>query len=142
MTCDRERVAQVLEILLDNAVRYSPAGSEVAVTSKAENESVTVSVADHGPGMPADFDDGLFVGYKREATGAGNGFNRSASTGLGLPIARQIVEMHGGRIWFETTTGQGTSFHFSLPLALRPSRLLRAVARDAAEKATAGPVRA
>src|SRR6185437_4358253 len=108
VTCDRERVSQVLAILVGNAVKYSPEASEVAVTSAADGDSVTVSVKDHGPGMPADFDDGLFVGYKRPGAAAGNGLNRGASTGLGLPIARQIVEMHGGRIWFETTTGQGS----------------------------------
>ena len=56
-------------------------------------------------------------------------------------MARQIVEMHGGRLWFETTTGQGSEFHFSLPLTLRPSRELRSVARDP-EKAPADPIRA
>jgi signal transduction histidine kinase len=129
VTCDRERVSQVLAILVGNAVKYSPEASEVAVTSAADGDSVTVSVKDHGPGMPADFDDGLFVGYKRPGAGAGNGLNRGSSTGLGLPIARQIVEMHGGRIWFETATGQGSEFHFSLPLTLRPSRQPKAVAR-------------
>jgi len=129
VTCDRERVSQVLAILVGNAVKYSPEASEVAVTSAADGDSVTVSVKDHGPGMPADFDDGLFVGYKRPGAAAGNGLNRGASTGLGLPIARQIVEMHGGRIWFETATGQGSEFHFSLPLTLRPSRQPKAVAR-------------
>jgi len=141
ISCDRERVAEVLAILLANAVKYSPAGSEVALASKAEGDSVTVSVKDHGPGMPADFDDGLFVGYKRAASGAGNGLDRGAGTGLGLPMARQIVEMHGGRLWFETTTGQGSEFHFSLPLTLRPSRRLRAVSRDP-ESAPADPIHA
>ena len=140
VTCDRERVSQVLAILLGNAVKYSPAGSEVSVTSQSDGEAVTVTVKDHGPGMPADFDDGLFVGYRSQASGTGNGFNRGASTGLGLPIARQIVEMHGGRIWFETTTGQGSDFHFSLPLTLRPSRQLKAVVRTTEQ--TGEPVRA
>jgi signal transduction histidine kinase len=140
VTCDRDRVSQVLAILLGNAVKYSPAGSEVAVTSQLNGESVTVTVKDHGPGMPSDFDDGLFVGYRRQGSSTGNGVNRGAGTGLGLPIARQIVQMHGGRIWFETVTGQGSDFHFSLPLTLRPSRQLRAVARTTEQ--AVDPVRA
>ena len=141
ISCDRERVAEVLAILLGNALKYSPAGTEVAMASQADGDSVTISVKDSGPGMPADFDDGLFVGYKRPASGAGNGLDRGAGTGLGLPMARQIVEMHGGRLWFETTSGQGTEFHFSLPVTLRPSRELKAAPRDP-EKAPADPIHA
>ena len=79
--------------------------------------------------MPLDFDDGLFVGYQRQPSTPGEGTNRAGATGLGLPIARQIVEMHGGRIWFDSAVGQGSEFHFTLPIQLRPSTELQAVAR-------------
>jgi signal transduction histidine kinase len=122
---DPEKLSQVMTILVGNAIKYSPAGSEVAVTSEAGQDNVTVTVSDHGPGMPADFDDGLFVGYERHGSGRANGVN--GGTGLGLPIARQIVEMHGGRIWFDSAAARGSNFHFSLPLKVGRSREMKAV---------------
>ena len=127
--CDADKIAQVLAILLSNAVKYSPAGSEVVVSSELNARNVEVMVKDRGWGMPLDFDDGLFVGYQRQPSTSGEGTNRAGATGLGLPIARQIVEMHGGRIWFDSAVGQGSEFHFTLPIQLRPSTELQAVAR-------------
>jgi signal transduction histidine kinase len=72
-----------------------------------------VSVEDHGLGMPPDFDGQLFARYQWSAN---NPTTKVMGTGMGLPMARQIVEMHGGRIWFESTPGLGSSFHFSVPL--------------------------
>jgi signal transduction histidine kinase len=126
VSCDRDRITQVLEILLGNAIKYSPAQGEVAVSTEAQDDFVTVTVADQGPGMPDGFDQSLFFGYGRSSAGRVNG-DRTAGTGLGLPIARQIIEMHGGRIWFESSAGTGAKFHFTLPVKVRPSRELRAV---------------
>ncbi len=128
VSCDRDKVSQVLAILLSNAVKYSPAGTEVEVRSQATADSVEVTVQDHGPGMPPDFDDGLFVGYQRQPLNGANRMSRGGATGVGLPIARQIVEMHGGRIWFDSTVGQGTEFHFTLPLQVSPSAEPKAAA--------------
>lgn len=108
VTCDTDKLSQVLTILLNNATKYSPAGSEVVVTSQADGAFAEVRVRDHGPGMPADFHDGLSNGGVR--------------AGLGLPIARQIVEMHGGRLWFESTAGEGSVFHFTLPIQVTAAR--------------------
>ena len=113
VSCDEEKVSQVLTILLNNATKYSPAGREVSITSRASSDGVEMTVKDEGPGMPADL----------------NGQSGSG-TGLGLEIARQIAEMHGGRIWFESSPGRGTEFHFTLAVHVRPSRELRAVARN------------
>ncbi len=124
---DRDKISQLLSILVGNAMKYSPAGSELAVRSELESDHVTVTVKDRGPGMPADFDNGLFVGYRRNAVGSGNGVD--PGTGFGLPIARQIVEMHGGRIWFDSRPGEGSEFHFTVPLNVTPSRRMRAVVR-------------
>jgi signal transduction histidine kinase len=124
---DADKLVQLMSILIGNAVKYSPTGSEVQVSSESARDEVTVTVKDHGPGMPGDFENGLFVGY-RQKSGDGNGAH-AGGTGLGLPIARQIVEMHGGRIWFESAAGEGTAFHFTLPLRVRPSREMMAVAR-------------
>ena len=129
LSCDRDKLSQVLTILLGNASKYSPAGSEIAVTSKVDGEFVDVTVKDHGPGMPPDFDGGLFVGFQRRSVNADSRIDRVSGTGLGLPIARQIVEMHGGRIWFDSAVGRGTEFHFTLPFEVTPSRELKAVAQ-------------
>jgi signal transduction histidine kinase len=129
--CDTEMVSQLLSILLNNAMKYSPAGSEIVVTSSFDAGSVEVSVKDHGPGMPADFDSGLFAGNKGRAGNSANRVDRGVGAGLSLSIARQIVEMHGGRIWFDSSAAHGSVFHFTLPLQVRPSRGLRAVARTA-----------
>jgi two-component system, sensor histidine kinase and response regulator len=113
IAADGARLAQLLEILLDNAVRYSPSGKEIVVSGHAEPGQVVVSVKDLGAGMPPDFDDQLFARYQWSAN---NPTTKVMGTGLGLPLARQIVEMHGGRIWFESTLGVGSEFFFSVPL--------------------------
>ena len=128
VSADPEKLGQLLSILVGNALKYSPAGAEVTVRSELQGDHVTVSVEDKGPGMPSDFDNGLFVGYRRGGGAATNGTN-GAGTGLGLPIARQIVEMHGGRIWFDSKPGEGSKFHFTLPLKVKPSRQMSAAVR-------------
>jgi signal transduction histidine kinase len=130
VSCDIDKVSQVLTILLSNAAKYSPAGSSVAVASRTNAEYVEVTVKDQGVGMPPDFDDRLFVGYQQGSAGSSNGLHRSTSAGFGLPIARQIVEMHGGRIWFESAVGQGSEFHFTIPIQVRSSREMKALARN------------
>jgi PAS domain S-box-containing protein len=129
-SCDVEKVSQVLTTLLSNAIKYSPRGGEVRVRSTSDDYSVRVSFSDQGPGLPADFENGLFVGYQRHMQADGSS-SQSVSTGLGLPIARQIIEMHGGRMWYESTPGAGSQFHFTLPTEVRPSREVKAVDRNA-----------
>jgi PAS domain S-box-containing protein len=110
---DSARISQLLAVLLDNALKFSPLGGAIAVACHVEPGQVVVSVADHGLGMPPDFDGQLFARYQWSAN---NPTTKVMGTGLGLPMARQIVEMHGGRIWFESTPGLGSEFHFSVPL--------------------------
>lgn len=107
LECDHARVQQLLSILIDNAIRYSPSPSQVDITVLQRADEVEVAVIDRGPGMAAD--DGV-------AAAAGNG---ARGTGLGLPIARQIVRLHGGRIWFISKPGQGTQVRFTLPVGAR-----------------------
>ena len=113
IAADGARLAQLLAILLDNAIRYSPSGGDIVVSGHTEPGQVVVGVQDHGIGMPADFDDQLFARYQWSAK---NPTTKVMGTGLGLPMARQIVEMHGGRIWFESKPGSGSEFHFSVPM--------------------------
>lgn len=115
--CDEAKVTQVLDNLVGNALKFSH--GVVTISSASRNGSVEVSVKDSGPGMPPDFDSRLFIGR----------LNGSGGTGLGLPIARQIVEMHGGRIWFDSDPEHGTDFRFTLPTRLRPTAELGPVSR-------------
>jgi signal transduction histidine kinase len=115
---DPDRLERILTNLLSNALKYSPEGSEVTVTlSKGQDEIVT-TVTDRGHGIaPADMPR-LFGRYYR--TNAAR-LHREG-LGLGLYITRLLVEAHGGRIWVESTPGQGSAFHFTLPLGDTGSR--------------------
>jgi signal transduction histidine kinase len=128
VSCDSDKVSQLLMILLSNATKYSPAGAEVMVIGRMNNGSVEVTVKDQGPGMPADFDNSLFTGA--QGVNSNNHLNRGMGAGLGLQIARQIVEMHSGRIWFENSASRGAEFHFTLPMRVRRPQELRTVARS------------
>ncbi len=111
-------VEQVLINLLENAIKYSPAGSPVSLSARAEGASVVVEVADRGPGVPADLADRIFEKfYRLPREGAGGG------AGLGLAICRAIVEAHGGRIWADGRLGGGAAFRFSLPVEGSPPEL-------------------
>ena len=116
ITCDGDRVLQVVSNLLTNAVKYSPKGGEVKVTTRHDESMAWVSVQDHGLGIAPSFRDKLFERYERFSDTA---TDKIIGTGLGLPIARQIVEMHGGKMGVESVHGEGSTFSFSLPLVQR-----------------------
>jgi signal transduction histidine kinase len=111
---DPRKLQQVLNNLLDNAVKYSARGSTVEVSINTGEQEVTVSVRDQGPGIAEADLKKLFVPFYR--TGA-QGTGGEPSTGLGLAIVKRIVEGHGGRVWAESRVGEGSDFRFSLPLA-------------------------
>jgi PAS domain S-box-containing protein len=111
--CDPDRIAQVAANLLSNAIKYSPAGGEILVGSTARDGHVDVSIRDHGIGIAPDFIQRLFGRYERYEKMT----NKIIGTGLGLAITRQIIEMHGGKIWVDSAPGAGSDFHFTLPLA-------------------------
>jgi signal transduction histidine kinase len=114
--CDPDRIAQVIANLLSNAIKYSPEGGEIDVTSVARDGVVDVSVRDHGVGIAPDFVQRLFGRYERYEKTA----SKIIGTGLGLAITRQIIEMHGGKIWVDSEPGMGSDFHFTLPVAGKP----------------------
>lgn len=109
--CDHARIQQLLSIVIDNAIRYSPAGSQVDISISKRAAELEVTVSDRGPGMVAD--DPVPAG----STNGKGSVPVTAGTGLGIPIARQIVRLHGGRLWINSRPGQGTQVHFTLPLA-------------------------
>jgi signal transduction histidine kinase len=110
---DPNRIAQVLRNLLDNAVKYSPQGGLIVVRGEVGEDEVIVSVADQGVGLAPEHLNQLFDRFFRAQSGLS--LNVTGS-GLGLPIAHTIVESHNGRIWAESHLGQGSTFHFTLPL--------------------------
>jgi signal transduction histidine kinase len=111
---DGARLGQLLAILITNAIKFSTRGTEVRVSSRAVPGHVQISVKDHGPGMPKEFDRELFGRYK---AGIGNATTKVVGSGLGLPMAREIVDLHGGKIWFDSEIGVGTVFHVTIPTA-------------------------
>jgi signal transduction histidine kinase len=114
---DRDKLTQVLANLVSNAVKYSPDGGEIVLSSAWEGDMAHVRVRDHGMGIPADALDKVFERFSRVESGASRYIS---GTGLGLPIVRQIVQMHGGRAWVESTVGDGSTFQFTVPLAGPP----------------------
>jgi signal transduction histidine kinase len=111
---DRERVHQVLFNLLDNAVRFTPPGGAVTVSAHRHNGSVDVHVADTGPGIAAEHLPRVFERFYRVDTARSR---EDGGTGIGLAIARSVVEAHGGRIRAESEVGKGSVFTFELPVA-------------------------
>ncbi|MET0852788.1 MAG: sensor histidine kinase KdpD [Candidatus Rokuibacteriota bacterium] len=110
-------IEQVLVNLLDNALKYTPAGSPIEVIATATEHNVTIEVADHGPGLPPGEEEEVFEKfYRGEQLGA-------RGAGLGLAICRGIVRAHGGRIWAHNVPGGGVAFLFTLPVgeAIKPS---------------------
>jgi PAS domain S-box-containing protein len=108
---DRDRVIQVLCNLVGNAVKFSPAGSDVTLGVTRSQDTVVFSVVDQGPGIPPEDVAHLFDPYWQAKQ------NKSEGSGLGLAIARGIVEAHGGRIWVDSEPGNGSRFSFTLPMA-------------------------
>lgn len=111
LTADRAKIAQVMENLLGNAVKFSPQGSEITVSGKALANCFVVMVADQGPGIAPEDQEHIFDKFYRVA-------GRDASRpglGLGLYLVKQIIEAHGGKIWIESTLGTGSKFFFTLP---------------------------
>lgn len=112
ISADPDRLREVISNLIDNAIKYTQAGS-VDIYLSGNRESVTVSIADTGAGISAEDQKHLFQKFYR----VNNSMTREiGGTGLGLYIARSLIEMYGGRIWVESEVGKGSKFNFSLPL--------------------------
>jgi len=109
---DEQQVARVIGNLLHNAIKFTPDGGIISISAEAVDDDIRVCVADSGPGVPKDEQARIFERFYKQDRARTRG-----GTGLGLAIARHIVEGHGGRIWVESSPGEGAKFLFTLPKA-------------------------
>ena len=115
---DRERIAQVLGNLMSNALRYTPEGGTITLSAEASVESVLLRVSDTGPGIEPEYLPHIFQRFYR----ADESRTTNGESGLGLAIAKSLVEAHGGTIQVESIMGQGATFTITLPIASGNSR--------------------
>lgn len=118
---DPRRVRQVLNNLLENAIKYAPEGGQITVTCEVEGENVVVSIADRGQGIPPEYLERVFDRFF-QVDGAST--RKTGGSGLGLAIAKGIIEAHGGKMWAESAPGAGSVFRFTLPV-VKESDLLQ-----------------
>lgn len=111
---DRDKLTQVLLNLLSNASKYTFDGSPILIGSRREGDTVHLFVQDHGIGIPQEKLEEIFEHYTRVES---NSTRYIGGTGLGLPIIRQIMELHHGKVWATSTIGAGSTFHVMFPLA-------------------------
>ena len=109
---DPRRIRQVFLNILDNSIKYSPDGGLIVIRGEVRQIDIVVSIADQGVGISPEDLIPLFDKYFRVKAPTGY---HVPGTGLGLPVARAIVETHGGRIWAESKVGEGTTLYFSIP---------------------------
>jgi two-component system phosphate regulon sensor histidine kinase PhoR len=110
---DRRRLAEVLQNLLDNAIQYTLPGGQIVLSAATVGEEVVLTVSDTGIGIPQADQPRIFERFYRVDVARSR---EAGGTGLGLAIAKHLVEIHGGRLWVESEIGQGSRFHFSVPL--------------------------
>ena len=114
---DGTRIRQIMLNLLGNAIKYTDEGRVTLRIAQASADFIKISVIDTGTGIKAEEFDGIFEEFKQTQEAFAS---RKIGTGLGLPISRKFVEMHGGQLWGESEYGQGSAFHFTLPVNLEP----------------------
>lgn len=111
---DAKRLQQALKNLISNAIKYSPAGGEVVLRAVREGDRVTISVTDQGMGIPPQALERIFERFYRVDD---SDRRIPGGIGLGLALVREVVRAHGGRVWAESSLGQGSTFFFTLPLS-------------------------
>ena len=110
---DSEKIKSVLEIIIDNAVKYTLPGGQIDISVKQQGQEIEICVADTGVGIPKNQQSDIFTKFFR---GANVVRMQTEGTGLGLFLAKTVVEEHGGRIWFESKEGKGSKFFIVLPI--------------------------
>ena len=110
---DSRLIAEALANLVENAAKYSPAGSEITISGSVQDSELIISVKDQGMGVAPEETRYVFDKFYRGTHAAGN---LTSGTGMGLAITRGIVEAHAGRIWVDSRFGQGATFSFAIPV--------------------------
>jgi signal transduction histidine kinase len=111
VSADERRVRQVVFNLVSNAVKFTPDGGRIDISARADDGRVEIAVADTGPGIAQPDLETIFEEFEQTSDG-----RKAEGTGLGLPLSRKLVELHGGRLWVESEPGQGSTFRFTLPV--------------------------
>ena len=110
---DERKVRQVVFNLLSNALKFTPQGGRVDVSAELSDGVVEVSVVDTGSGIAPEDQELIFEEFQQAR---GDSITRQEGTGLGLPLSRRFIELHGGRLWVESVRGEGSAFRFTLPV--------------------------
>jgi signal transduction histidine kinase len=110
ISCDKDRVIQILNNLIGNALKFTPEGGCINLKAELHNNDVEVQVTDNGPGIPKEKQNEIFNRMTQLASADRQGL------GLGLYISKMLVEAHHGKIWVDSQVGKGSTFHFTLPL--------------------------
>jgi signal transduction histidine kinase len=113
---DERKLRQIVFNLLSNAVKFTPPGGRVDVSARLTDGVVEVAVTDTGSGIAPEDQELIFVEFRQARGDPGT---RQEGTGLGLPLSRRFVELHGGRLWVESEQGVGSTFRFTLPVRER-----------------------
>lgn len=113
---DRDMVTEVIINLLYNAIKYTPPKGNVTIKLEGMKNQIRFEIADTGPGIPNEYLDKIFDKFERIAA------EKEEGTGLGLPISKDIVELHQGKIWIESEIGKGSKFIFTLPYNTDPKK--------------------
>jgi signal transduction histidine kinase len=120
IVADRNRIAQVIGNILDNAVKFSPHGGQITVSLQRQDDAYLITITDQGIGISPEHVDHIFERFYRVRNTTSRQY---AGVGLGLYVSKAIIDGHGGRIWINNNQGAGTTFSFTLPFrALRPAR--------------------
>jgi signal transduction histidine kinase len=120
---DQQRILQVMTNIITNAITFTPAGGQIRVSlseAPSSPECIQVAVRDSGRGIPAEHLDAIFTRLY-QVNGDGSSSESRSGLGLGLYICRELVHMHGGRIWVDSQPGQGSTFTFTIPKRQAPA---------------------